>query len=232
MSLIADQLAMVRRRMAAACERAGREVASVRLVAVSKHQPAAAVGEALAAGQTLFGENYVQEAREKISQIAGTGGSGAGWHLIGPLQRNKAKEAARLFDMVESLDALPLAEELSRRRLEFLATPLPVLMQINIGNEPQKAGFSPEEAAAAALHIAGLPGLRLRGLMAIPPFTPTAEEARPYFRALRRLAEALRETTGMPLEELSMGMSQDYEIALEEGATLVRVGSAIFGSRG
>jgi len=216
---VRDDVASVRARIAAACARAGRSAGEVMLVAVSKTFPAPAIEEALAAGVTDVGENRVQEAREKKPLVAGQ----ARWHLIGHLQSNKAKDAVKLFDMIESVDSLELAEKLARaagaagKRQE-------VLLQVNVGDEPQKSGVEAAEAEAAAKAIAGLPSLHLRGLMAIPPAGP-ADASRRYFRELRVLRDALG------LEHLSMGMSEDFEAAIEEGSTIVRVGRALFGSR-
>jgi pyridoxal phosphate enzyme (YggS family) len=167
-----------------------------------------------------LGENRVQEAREKIEAL----GRPVPWHLIGSLQTNKAKDAARLFDWIHSVDRLELARELSRRAHGAERT-LDVLLQVNLGDEPQKGGVAPAEVKGLREAMAGLPGLRVRGLMAIPPVTESPERTRPYFRRLRELRDELG------LEHLSMGMSADFEVAIEEGATMVRVGTAIFGPR-
>jgi pyridoxal phosphate enzyme (YggS family) len=175
---------------------------------------------AIAAGVAALGENRVQEAREKIEAL----GRPVPWHLIGSLQTNKAKDAARLFDWIHSVDRLELARELSRRAHGAERT-LDVLLQVNLGDEPQKGGVAPAEVKGLREAMAGLPGLRVRGLMAIPPVTESPERTRPYFRRLRELRDELG------LEHLSMGMSADFEVAIEEGATMVRVGTAIFGPR-
>lgn len=225
---IAQNLQAVRERMAQAARAAGRDPAGVRLVAVSKMHSAGEVAQALSAGQTLFGENYVQEAQSKIAQV----GPGARWHFIGHLQGNKARLAAQLFDMVESVHSLKLAQALDRHCQELGRT-LPVLLQVNLGGEAQKSGCQPEEAPALALALAALPGLRLKGLMTMPPFFDDPAQARPIFAGLRRLAASL--APGLPpgcMDELSMGMSGDFEAAIAEGSTLVRVGTAIFGRRG
>ncbi len=206
----------------------------MRLVAVSKTKPASAVLEAIAAGQVLFGENRVQEARDKIPLVAERGGGdvSVAWHLIGSLQRNKVKMAVKLFSMVHSVDSVSLAEELSRRAVD--PRPLPVLLQVNVGRETQKSGFAPEEVVDAVGRMANLPGIAIRGLMTLPPITADAEAARPFFRELAQLARNIGalELPGVEMSELSMGMSHDYAVAVEEGATLVRVGSSLFGPRG
>ena len=225
---IAANLAQVRERIAAAARAAGRDPSEVRLVAVSKTKPAAAVRQAWEAGQVLFGENYVQEARDKIAQV----GPGPVWHLIGHLQSNKAKLAASLFAVVETVDRPKIARALDRHARE-LGKELGVLLQVNVSGEPQKSGCSPEEAEALAQEVAELPCLRLMGLMTMPPFFDQPERARPYFARLRELARRLaRNLPPGSMDELSMGMSGDFEVAITEGATLVRVGTAIFGARG
>src|ERR1700752_2775224 len=206
--------------IAAACARAGRAPADVLLLAVSKTMEAERIRLAIAAGVAALGENRVQEARDKIETL----GRPVPWHLIGPLQTNKARDAARLFDWVHSMDRLELAQELSRRAHAAERT-VNVLLQVNLGDEPQKGGVAPAETKRLCEAVTGLPGLRVRGLMAIPPAAPTPEDTRPHFRALGGLRD------GLGLEHLSMGMSADYEVAIEEGATMVRVGTAIFGPR-
>jgi PLP dependent protein len=213
---IRENLAAVEARIAAACARAGRQRSDVTLVAVSKTFPASAVDEAIAAGATDVGENRVQEARDKKPDVRGK----ARWHLIGHLQSNKAKDAAKLFDVVQTVDSVSLAEKLSRAA----TTPLDVLIEVNIGNEPQKAGATTGDIDELVRGVGQLPNLRLQGLMTIPP-VGTAEESRRYFRELRTMRDA------HGLRELSMGMSEDFEVAIEEGATIIRVGRAIFGSR-
>jgi pyridoxal phosphate enzyme (YggS family) len=214
---IRDNLAAVEERIAKACARAGRSRNDVTLVAVSKTFPASAVEEAIAAGATDIGENRVQEAREKKPMVQ----AGARWHLIGHLQSNKAKDAARLFDVVQTVDSLALAQKLSKAA----TAPLDALIEVNIGQEPQKAGVMASDVPALASQIADLPNLRLTGLMTIPPVGP-ADQSRRYFRELRSLRDRLR------LAQISMGMSEDFEVAIEEGATIIRVGRAIFGERG
>lgn len=224
---LAQNLATVRRRIEEAAKSAGRGPDEVRLVAVSKTKPAQAVMEALAAGQTIFGENYIQESQDKIPQV----GPGPVWHFIGHLQSNKARLAVQLFDVVQTVDRVKIAKALSRLAQEQGKT-LGVLLQVNVGQEPQKAGSSEADAPALAQAVAELPGLRLMGLMTMPPFFDDPERARPHFAALRELA--LRLASDLPdgsMDELSMGMSGDFEAAIAEGATLVRVGTAIFGTR-
>jgi PLP dependent protein len=214
---IRDNLASVEARIAAACARAGRAREEVTLVAVTKTFPAADVDHAIAAGVTAVGENKVQEARDKKPSVHAL----AQWHLIGHLQSNKAKDAVKLFDVIQTVDSIELAERLAR----LAETPKDVMLQVNVGGEEQKSGAAPADVAAIAERIKELPSLNLIGLMTIPPLGE-AEEMRPYFRQLK----AMRDDLG--LEALSMGMTDDFEVAIEEGATIVRVGRAIFGSRG
>lgn len=217
---IRANLGRVQEAVARACARSGRSPDHVLLIAVSKTMDAERVRMAVAAGVAALGENRVQEAREKIEAL----GHPVPWHLIGGLQTNKARDAARLFDWIHSVDRLELAEELSRRARAAERT-VDILLQVNLGDEPQKGGVAPAETKRLREAVAGLPALRVRGLMAIPPAAPTPEDTRPHFRALRELRD------GLGLEHLSMGMSADYEVAIEEGATMVRVGTAIFGPR-
>ncbi|MDA8164403.1 MAG: YggS family pyridoxal phosphate-dependent enzyme [Desulfobacteraceae bacterium] len=228
MATIGDNLARIKERMVAAARRAGRDPESVRLVAVSKTVAPAAVKEARAAGQLLFGENYLQEAQEKINSL----GPGLAWHFIGHLQTNKAKQAAGLFSMIETVDRLKLARALDAH-LAATGRRLPVLIQVNVGREPQKAGVLPEQAGELLREMKGLAHLEVRGLMTMPPFFDQPEAARPFFRALRQMALelAVQGLLGPGPVELSMGMSGDFEVAIEEGATLVRVGTALFGRR-
>jgi len=217
---IRGNLERVNALIADACRRAGRSPADVLLVAVSKTVPADRVRLALEAGVAALGENRVQEAKEKIEVL----GHPVPWHLIGHLQTNKARDAARLFDWIHSLDRLELAKELDRRARAAART-LNVLIEVNLGEEPQKGGARPGELKPLLDSVAGLDALRIRGLMAIPPAAANPEETRPYFRRLREMRDAAG------LEHLSMGMSADFEVAIEEGATMVRVGTAIFGAR-
>jgi pyridoxal phosphate enzyme (YggS family) len=216
---IAANAQAVETRIAAACARAGRPRGEVTLVAVTKTFPAEAVSAAIAAGLGDVGENRVQEARDKQPLVAGR----VRWHLIGHLQSNKAKDAVRLFDLIQTVDSFELAEKLARAA-EAAGKRQEILLQVNIGREPQKSGIDPTAVGDAVRQMQNYPSLRLRGLMAIPP-VGEAEATRHYFRELR----AMRDAEGM--EQLSMGMSEDYEVAIEEGSTMVRVGRAIFGSR-
>ena len=209
----------VERRIVAACERASRQRETVRLVAVSKTFPAADVAHAIAAGLTDVGENKVQEARDKKPEVTAS----AAWHLIGHLQSNKVKDAVRVFDVIQTIDSLTLAEKVARAA-EFAGKRQTVLLQVNIGREEQKSGATIEDVPTLAREIGTIPSLQLAGLMAIPPLGEP-EAVRPYFRALR----VLRDDLGLP--ELSMGMTDDFEAAIEEGATMIRVGRAIFGAR-
>ena len=226
--MIADKLAQVHERIESACTGAGRPVQSVTLLVVSKTFAAAAVREAFAAGERRFGENHVQEGVDKIEALAELR-TQIEWHLIGPVQSNKTRLVAERFDWVHSVDRLKIAERLSAQRPAHLP-PLAVCLQVNISGEASKSGLAPRDVAAAAHAVAALPRLALRGLMAIPePAADFDAQRRPH-RALRELFEALR-GDGLALDTLSMGMSADLEAAIAEGATLVRVGSAIFGDR-
>jgi PLP dependent protein len=229
MSLIATNLAAVEERIRTACHRSGRDTAEVRLVAVSKAVAAERIREAVLAGVTIVGENYVQEARRKMDQLRDMSMS---WHFIGHLQSNKARVAVESFDWVHSLDRHSLAETLNREALKR-GRPLPVLIQVNVGDEQSKSGLAPEQVPVFYRSIAPLEGLQVRGLMALPPYLDDPELVRPYFRQVVLLLEQLRHTAAHPeeLTELSMGMSHDFEVAIEEGATLVRVGTALFGAR-
>ena len=226
---IADNVRRVRTRIRQAAERAGRDPASVRLVAASKTVDAARIRAAIAAGVTILGENYLQETRQKLGQL---GRSDVEWHLIGPLQRNKVRYVFDLFDMMHSLDRLELAEEINRRA-ERLGRRLPVLLEVNVGGEASKSGWTPDGILSDVRQLATMPNIQVRGLMTIPPPTPQPHEARPFFCQLRQLRDRLAQEgyDGMTFDELSMGMTADYEVAIEEGATLVRVGTAIFGPR-
>ena len=211
---IAENLAAVEKRISAACARAGRKRSEVTLVAVSKTFPADRVSEAIAAGATNIGENRVQEARDKKPGVRGN----ARWHLIGHLQSNKAKDAARIFDVIETVDSVELAQKIARAS----ESPRDVLIEVNLGEETQKHGAAPSDVESLVRQVRGVDGVHLIGLMAIPP----VGDSRPHFRKLR----AMRDQLG--LEHVSMGMSEDFEIAIEEGSTMVRIGRAIFGPRG
>ena len=224
---IRERAAQVMEAVARAAQRSGRRPEEVRLVAAGKSQPVESVGEALQAGITVFGENYVQEAERKIRAYPQ-----AEWHLIGKLQRNKVKKAVDLFAWIQTVDSLELLAEISRRAGEA-GRVVPVLVEVNLGGEGSKAGVPPEEVSPLVDAAPGLSGIDLKGLMAIPPWTLDPEESRPYFARLRELLAGCvsRGVAGARMTELSMGMSNDYEAAIEEGATMVRVGTAIFGSR-
>lgn len=225
---IAQRLAAVKARVEAACVAAGREPAEVQLIAVSKTRPLSDVLHAAAAGQQHFGENYAQELRDKgAEQDALTDCPPLQWHFIGHLQRNKVRYVSGRAALIHTVDSLRLAKEIGKRA----EAPQGVLVQVNVGDEAAKSGAPIEEALGLCEAVAELPGVALRGLMCIPPACETAERVAPYFQRLAELAEAGR-ARGLPLTELSMGMSSDFEVAIRHGATLVRVGTAIFGRRG
>jgi pyridoxal phosphate enzyme (YggS family) len=220
-----DRVALVRERMVRACGRAGRNPDNVTLIAVSKTHSAERVRELMRTGIVHLGENKVQEAAGKITEI----GSGH-WHLIGHLQSNKARQAVLLFDSVDSVDSLALGSELSKRAV-LAERRLRILIEVNVSGEGSKFGVKPAEAEAVALALGSLPQIHLAGLMTVPPFFREVEKTRIYFQHLRQLRDSLEKNTGLFLPVLSMGMSHDFEIAIEEGATEVRVGSALFGER-
>jgi hypothetical protein len=229
MTSVIDNLQAVRDRIASACAGAGRPVQAVTLLAVSKTFGADAVREAAAAGQAAFGENYVQEALDKIAALADLRPQ-LQWHLIGPLQSNKTRVVAEAFDWVHSVDRLKIAQRLSEQRPVGLP-PLQLCLQVNISGEDSKSGVAPAEVPALARAVAALPRVALRGLMAIPEPAADLAAQRVPLRALRELLVALQ-AEGLALDTLSMGMSADLEAAVAEGATIVRVGTAIFGGRG
>lgn len=226
---IPENVARVKERIAAACRRSGRHVEDVRLVAISKTMPPELIRAAYDAGLREFGENRVQEARAKRPALADLT---ATWHLVGHLQTNKAGPARELFHWIHSVDSLRLAEKLAQAA-PCSSDRLPVLLEVNLGEEAAKSGVRAEEAALLAEQVARLETLDLRGLMVIPPFLEDPEQVRPYFRRLRELAReiASRNLPNVSMQELSMGMSHDFEVAIEEGSTMVRVGTAIFGPR-
>ncbi len=222
-----DARARVLERIAAAAGRRGRDPGAVTLVAVSKTVPAERVRAAVEAGLDVLGENRVQEAAVKIPEVAG-----ASWHLIGPLQSNKARRAVELFDVIESVDGLDLARRLDRLAEEVRpGRSMRVLLQVNVADDPAKAGFTPAGVADALPGLLSLANLRVEGLMTIGRPAPVAEEARATFRALRELSATLRAARPALGPALSMGMTDDFEVAVEEGATIVRVGRALFGDR-
>jgi pyridoxal phosphate enzyme (YggS family) len=227
---IAENYQRVRERIARAAARAGRRPEEIVLVAVSKTQPPAAIEEAFAAGLREFGENRVQEFEEKQPKISSIS---ARWHLVGHLQSNKARRAASLFQAIDSVDSLALAQKLDRAVAETPSSPkLPVLLEVRLAPEETKGGVDADLVPALVEGVRALSHLDLRGLMCIPPLFDDPEKVRPYFRRLRELRDTVCQRLGGVLPELSMGMSHDFEIAIEEGATQVRIGTALFGERG
>jgi len=225
---IASNISQIRQQIASACAKCGRDPESVHLVAVSKKKPAADIESAIAAGQSLFGESYVQECVAKIDQVE----SAAVWHFIGGLQSNKVKYLSGKVAMIHSVDRLSLAKEIDRQWGK-LNSNVEILIQVNLGEEETKSGATAEELLKLVSQVARLEHLRIKGLMTLPPWDDDPEMVRPYFRQLRTLAEQVEEL-GLPnvkMAELSMGMSHDFEVAIEEGATMVRIGTAIFGAR-
>lgn len=221
---LAENLDRVRAAISAAAARAGRDPQTIRLVAVTKTVPVARIRQAIALGLRSFGENRVQEAVPKIEALAT---EGCEWHLIGHLQRNKVKEVPGHFAVVQSVDGVRLVEALGPR----VQTPIDVLIEVNIGEEPQKTGAAPADVPSVAEAIRQHSTLRLRGLMTIAPLRPDPESVRPFFRQLRVLRDQLQDRIGRPLPDLSMGMTDDYPAAIAEGATMLRLGRAIFGPR-
>lgn len=226
---IQENIARVQERISAACRRSGRRREEVKLVAVSKTQPAESIRAAYEGGLRDFGENRVQEAKSKLQPLADLAVT---WHLIGHLQSNKARLAREVFHWVHSLDSLRLAERLAQA-VEPGGARLPVLIEVNLGEETSKAGVRAGDVSTLVEQVAQLDTLDLRGLMVIPPFLENPEDVRPYFRQLRALASGIESgnLSNVSMRELSMGMSHDFEVAIEEGATIVRVGTAIFGTR-
>jgi hypothetical protein len=222
----AENMETIQQRITAACARAGRDEKSVTLLAVSKTHPAETISEAVNCGQFFFGESKIQEAKIKIPQSPGK----TRWHFIGHLQSNKVRDAVELFEMIQSVDSLNLAREISKRA-EQAAKTMPILLEVNVAGEASKFGYQPEKLLAELREINSLPKIEVHGLMAIPPFAMDAEKSRPYFRRLRDLKMECEKILGAPLPHLSMGMSGDFEVAIEEGATIVRIGTALFGPR-
>jgi pyridoxal phosphate enzyme (YggS family) len=223
---IADRLEEIQRRLQAACRRAGRDPASVELMAVSKNHPPEAVRAAADLGLRLFGENRVQEGKAKIPLCPGN----LRWHLIGHLQTNKARDAVQYFHLIQGVDSLRLAEEL-QKRAEAAARTVPILLEVNVAGESTKFGYRPDAVLAELGQLNALRRLEIHGLMCMAPYSPNPESARPIFRRCRELARACEQSLGAPLPVLSMGMSGDFEVAIEEGSTLVRIGTALFGER-
>jgi hypothetical protein len=226
MDRIAANLKRVQERVAAACARSGRDAAAVTLVTVSKGHGAEAVCAAAELGLTVFGENRVQEARAKIGLCPGR----LCWHLVGHLQSNKCRDAVHLFQMIQSVDSLSLAREIDKWASKSAKT-MPVLIEVNVAGESSKFGYAPEKVLAELKEINALPKIEVRGLMTVAPFAREAEKVRPVFRRLRELKGRCEDVLGAPLPHLSMGMSGDFEVAVEEGATMIRLGSAILGPR-
>ncbi len=223
---IAENYQAIHQRIANACARANRDPESVTLLAVSKGMPPVFIEEAAGVGQVFFGENKVQEAKAKIPLSP----SRCRWHLIGHLQSNKCRDAVQLFEMIESVDSVPLAAELNKWADKF-SRRVHVLLEVNVAGEASKFGLKPEQVVDACVAINELPRLEVHGLMTIAPWTPEAEKVRPAFRHLRELKESCEQKLGAPLPHLSMGMSGDFEVAIEEGSTIVRIGTALFGPR-
>ena len=227
------RLEVINQRIVAACGRAGRQASEITLVAVSKTVPASRIREAIEAGVRTLGENRVQEASVKIPELGViTAGFEIQWHLIGRLQSNKARRAIELFDAVHSVESLKLAERLDRLAGES-GKRLPVFIEVNLGGEESKAGAAPDEVLPLCEQISKLANLELKGLMTVPPFFDNPEDARPFFQRLRRMRDEARRAgaAGEQFKDLSMGMSNDFEVAIEEGATFIRVGTALFGAR-
>ena len=223
---LAENVFVLRRRIEAACQRAGRDPASIQLLAVSKGMPPEVVGEAADLGLSLFGENKVQEARAKIPLCPGR----LRWHMIGHLQSNKCRDAVQLFEMIQGVDSFDLAQELDKWAGKQART-MPILLEVNLAGESTKFGFKPDEVLAQLEAMNALPKLEIQGLMTLAPWTQDPARVRPLFRRLRALQTQCEEKLGAPLPHLSMGMSADFEAAIEEGATLVRIGTALFGPR-
>ncbi len=223
---LSANLTLIQHRIQAACARVGRDPASVLLLAVTKKQPPDAVNEAAKLGLAVFGESKVQEAKAKIPLCQGR----LRWQMIGHLQSNKCRDAVHFFEMIQSVDSLPLAQEINRRADQSGKT-MPILLEVNIVGEASKFGYRPEELLAEFKQLNALRRLEIHGLMTVPPWSPEPEKARPVFRQLRELKGSCEQILGASLPHLSMGMSGDFEIAIEEGATMVRIGTALFGER-
>jgi len=225
---VSEKFKVVMDRIASAAKRAGRDPSSIRLVVVTKTVDRDRIAEAVAAGAAILGENRVQEAKEKIEAL----GRIAGWHLIGHLQTNKAKYAVKLFDLIHSVDTLELAAEIDRQAAK-IGKVQDILIEVNIAGEASKAGMAVKGAPALVREAARLKNISIRGLMTMPPYSENPQDSHPYFAVLRELAETIAKENipNVSMQELSMGMSGDFEVAIGEGATLVRVGTAVFGDR-
>ncbi|HEY2082978.1 MAG TPA: YggS family pyridoxal phosphate-dependent enzyme [Verrucomicrobiae bacterium] len=223
---LAENLDSIQQRIRAACDRAGRAPDSVTLLAVTKGQPPEVVNEAGKLGLVFFGENKIQEAKAKIPLCAGR----LRWHFIGHLQTNKCRDAVELFEMIQSVDSLHVAQEISKRA-DLAGKTMPILLEVNLAGEASKFGYRPDAVEAELNQINALPRIEVHGLMTVPPWTANAENVRPVFRQLRELKQRCEQILGAPLPHLSMGMTGDFEVAIEEGATMVRIGTALFGAR-
>ena len=223
---LAENFDLIQQKIAAACARAGRDVNSVTLLAVTKGQPPEVVNAAAQLGLTQFGENKVQEAKAKIPLCSGK----LRWQMIGHLQSNKCRDAVELFSMIQGVDSLALAQEISKRAVAAGKT-MPILLEVNAVGEASKFGYRPEQLLTDLEQINKLPRLEVHGLMTVPPWSAVAENVRPVFRQMRALKERCEQILGAPLPHLSLGMSGDFEVAIEEGATMVRIGTALFGPR-
>ncbi len=223
---LADNFEKIQQRIRSACGRCDREPNSITLLAVTKGQPPETVRAAADLGLTLFGENKVQEAKAKIPLCPGR----LRWHFIGHLQSNKCRDAVELFEMVQSVDSLSLAQEISKRA-EQAARTMTVLLEVNVAGEASKFGYQPAQLLADLEKINALPRIEIHGLMAVPPWSAEPEKSRPHFQRLRELKGRAERVLGAPLPHLSMGMSADFEVAIEEGASMVRIGTALFGPR-
>ena len=222
----AENLDSIRQRIDAACGRAGRDPATVTLLAVSKTHPPETIRAAVEVGQLLFGENKIQEAKAKIPLCPGR----ARWQFIGHLQSNKVRDAVDLFELIQGVDTLAIAREISKRAVQAAKT-MPILLEVNVAGESSKFGYPPDQLLAELKELNALPKIEVHGLMAIPPYVAVPEKARPYFQKLREVKTRAEDILGAPLPQLSMGMSGDFEVAVEEGATIVRIGTALFGER-
>ena len=223
---LADNLHLIQQRIRAACDRADREPNSLTLLAVTKTHPPEVIKAAVEAGLLFFGENKIQEAKAKIPLCP----SRARWHFIGHLQSNKCRDAVELFEMIESVDSLAIAREINKRA-EQAAKTMPVLLEVNVAGEASKFGYKPDRLLAELKELNKLSRIEIHGLMAVPPWSPSPESSRPHFQQLRELKAQAEAELGAPLPHLSMGMSGDFEVAIEEGATIIRVGTALFGER-
>ena len=223
---LAENLEKIQQRIRGACERAGREENSITLLAVSKTHPPETINAAAELGLACFGENKIQEAKAKIPLCSGK----LRWHFIGHLQSNKCRDAVELFEMIQGVDSLGLAQEISKR-CEQAAKRMPILLEVNVAGEASKFGYRPDKLLGEVEEINALPRIEIHGLMAVPPWSPEPESSRPHFRRLRELKSECEQILVAPLPHLSMGMSGDFEMAIEEGATIVRIGTALFGPR-